>query len=111
MAQTEQTVRPVHCGPQGVMMSTAIDPHLIVVCNSKAGHHLRTTVRELTFQLNQVILQIGLTRTLTFKKGGRTPRPRGGSSVMLDKRSETELRSHGNKRKSLVLTLRRGLTR
>lgn len=28
-----------------VVMSTAIDPHLIVLCISKAGQHLRTTVR------------------------------------------------------------------
>lgn len=35
----------VQCGLKTVMMSTAIDPHLTVLCISKAGQHLRTTVR------------------------------------------------------------------
>lgn len=35
---------PVQCGLGRVMMSTVIDPHLIVLCISKAGQHLRTTV-------------------------------------------------------------------
>lgn len=35
----------VQCGLEGLMMSTAIDPHLIVLRVSKAGQHLRTTVQ------------------------------------------------------------------
>lgn len=33
------------CVPEREMMSTAIDPRLTVFCISKAGQHLRTTVR------------------------------------------------------------------
>lgn len=32
-------------GPRRKMMSTAIDPHLAVLCISKVGQHLRTTVQ------------------------------------------------------------------
>lgn len=35
----------MQCGPERVMMSTPIDPHIIVFCISKAGQHLRTTVQ------------------------------------------------------------------
>ncbi len=37
---------PVQCGGlKTVMMSTAIDPHLTVLCISKAGQHLRSAVQ------------------------------------------------------------------
>lgn len=46
----DASVQTVQCEPKQsslktAMMSTAIDPHLIVFCISKAGKHLRSTVR------------------------------------------------------------------
>lgn len=65
------------------MMSTAIDPHLIVLCISKAGQHLRATVRGADLSAQPGLkLPSGNPSNSSYAhshiwKGGRTRGPQG----------------------------------
>lgn len=83
----------VQCGLKTVMMSTAIDPHLTVLCISKAGQHLRTTVRGSDLSARPGLkLPSGNPSNSSYVhshiwKGSRTRGPQGVSPVMWARRN------------------------